>query len=243
MVSFKKILFLGATLMASVHALPTSDAALAHPQPESSSEEAFASGDLDIAKRASGRQMLQWSPSGTLVYLIGGPMQAITQLPAELQNLIAEHSEGTPAQMLLYNWVEWVKGHLPQYRGAYNLYLDHLFGVGAQIGAVYGQGQAANLWGFGFHFPQQPSAADLQNLRDAITAWGRQDGGVVGVLQRANGFFNPADIGAGVPGKRSRDDTCPKPVNVRKYASRDVPEDLDFKRVTRWAGMCDGMPA
>ncbi|KAK8062696.1 hypothetical protein PG997_014793 [Apiospora hydei] len=229
MVSFKKIFALSAAFSASRSAA----ASLSPP----------AAATLDVvAKRAPRRQMLQWSPSGTLVYLLGAPIDAFAQLPAELRNLITGHGEGGPAQMLLYNWVEFVKSHVSQYRAAYNLYLDHMFNVGAQVGGVYGQGQAANLWGFGFHFAHPPSAADLQNLRDAIQAWGQQEGGAVNVLQRANGFFNPADIGAGLR-RRSRDDHCPKPVDVLKYAKRDVPSDLDFKKLTRWAGMCDGMPA
>lgn len=112
----------------------------------------------------------------------------------------------------------------------------------ATVGGVYGVGDYGNLFGFGFSFTAVPAPADLANLVAAIQAWASQNDGRVGVVRRTNGFFNPSFIGAGLKAKRFRDDKCPADIGVLKFATKDVPEDLDFKTYTRWAGMCSGMP-
>lgn len=123
MVSFKSLFVAGAFLIAAVNSLPSQDLN-GHGTSIGSGittlvERDGATMDTGLTKRAPGRQLLCWSPGGTVLYLLGS-----LPLPTELQELVHGHSQGTPAQMLLYNWVEWVKGNLPQYRQAYNLYQD-----------------------------------------------------------------------------------------------------------------------
>jgi len=86
-----------------------------------------------------------------------------------------------------------------------------------------------------------PQAADLAGLVDAIRRFAEQDGGVVTIIQRANGFFNPTNIGAGIAlDKRTRNDNCPALIDLLQYTTADVPQDLDYNTSLKWLDPCIG---
>lgn len=241
MVSFKKLFALGAGLANLVNAVPapapgdvslSARAAAAEPVVPS-----FDVGHLE--KRDRGRMTLQWSPQGRFMFLLGA------NLPLALEHIYTEgKGQGGIAQALLrefWNWIEIETNHgTVDPNGvtrATNLLIHD-----AREGSVYGRQGFGTIGDYGFAFitTYTPSAEQLQDVVDTIRTWATQGGGVIEVVQRANDFFNPAQIGAGtVLERRFRNDKCVKAESILKYAERDVAIDIDFNKMVRWAGTCD----
>ena len=77
---------------------------------------------------------------------------------------------------------------------------------------------------------------DIPTVIDAFTKFGQQHGGLVKEVQRANGFFDPARIGAGGQDtKRSQMDFCPAETqDVLQYATDSDPQSKKL----RWVEYC-----
>ncbi|KAI0379830.1 hypothetical protein F5Y04DRAFT_258435 [Hypomontagnella monticulosa] len=197
----------------------------------------------DMTKRADIRMRLWWAQGGQVLFLLGRNLNA-QGLPVELQNLIQGLGEGTPGQMLLRNFYNFIQ---QRHADLHEWLTDQVPNVGGQIGAIWGTAARAGDFGFGFNLPgglTNPGTAGgefLGMLVNAINEWASQNGAgaMISQQQRSNGFFNPADIGGGPSNKRSRTDQCPaKDYNVFKIANEVVPNDVDFKRYYRWVGPC-----
>ncbi|KAI1179826.1 hypothetical protein F4777DRAFT_401215 [Nemania sp. FL0916] len=243
MVSFKKLFFVGAALFGAASAIPAPsplNSALSQRNVLSERDNTIVdtvsrsvSGEEGdhLVKRA-GRMTLQWSPQGRIFFLLGA------SFPQAVQDSFYSLGEGGPAKALLDNFHGWISSNQLSHTRAFLLF------VGSQKGGVYGKSGteiAAHDFGFGLATSQFPSAADLQDLLDAIHSWASQAGGLVQVLARPNGFFDPAMIGAGEKRsleERSRGNTCPSNTNILKYATVDV-SDVDINKDIRWAGECD----
>ncbi|KAH8664650.1 hypothetical protein BX600DRAFT_437184 [Xylariales sp. PMI_506] len=242
MVSFKKLLLAATAILGTVSAIPTvsppTSVDVHSTLLQGRGQVAETPGELTERQR-KGRMTLQWSPSGSVLFLLGVPLP----LAAELINAISGFSEGAPGQVVLNNFVDWVKDN-PLYESAYNLLTGSPIGR-VEVGGMWGTGAQKDIFGFGFWSANMPSASDLGNLVDAITEWASQNGGLVQVIMRPNGFFNPGDIGAGPlqrnadTQERSRTDTCPA-IDMLQYQGTEVETDIDYKRYLRWAGQCVG---
>ncbi|KAI0386460.1 hypothetical protein F5Y04DRAFT_244113 [Hypomontagnella monticulosa] len=258
MVSFKKLALVGAAsaLFSTVCGMPTDsnavgvrDTAAAEFQ---ASERRAPEVDVNIArsetdaveKRVDIKMRLWWSQGGQVLFLIGRNLNVVG-FPQELSDLVAGHTEGAPGQMLLHNFYNFIR---TRHEDVYEWLTEQLPPVGVQIGAMWGTAERRGDFGFGINIPHgwtnpgTGGAGLLQRTVDAINDWASQNGAahMVAIQQRANGFFNPSDIGAGPANKvkRSRTDQCPKDYNVLKIANEVVPNDVDFKKYYRWTEPC-----
>ncbi|CZR69223.1 uncharacterized protein PAC_19123 [Phialocephala subalpina] len=242
MVSFTKLLMAGAFLISTVAAFPTlhSDGKTLSVR-STEDESSITEFDAHITKRqpAIGRQLLQWAPDGTVLYLLGTLGTTITQFPPEIQNLITGFEEGAPGKVLLESFQDFLLGR-PALQGAFDLFVLEAINGHVKIGSVYGVGTTVvGMWGFAMSFlpGHLPNAGDLANLISALRDFAQQDGGVILEQTMPNGFF-PADlIGAGI-NKRSRYDHCPPKTDLLKYATADVPEDINYGTDMRWTERC-----
>ncbi|KAI2626993.1 hypothetical protein GGS26DRAFT_562339 [Hypomontagnella submonticulosa] len=256
MVSFKKLALVGAAsaLFSAVCGMPTDassktalgvrDMAVAEFEaPERRAPEVIPESD-GVTKRVDIRMRLWWSQGGQVLFLIGRNLN-VRGFPQELSDLVAGHTEGAPGQMLLQNFYNFIQR---RHSDVYEWLTEQLPPLGTQIGAMWGTAERRGDFGFainipgGWTNPGTGGAGLLQRTVDAINDWASQNGAahMVAIQQRANGFFNPADIGAGNPHKlkRSRTDQCPKDYNVLKIADEVVPNDVDFKKYYRWTEPC-----
>ncbi|KAI1501829.1 hypothetical protein F5X99DRAFT_428075 [Biscogniauxia marginata] len=244
MVSFKNIFLLGVTLLSVTLAIPAS-----YPVDLSVTDRATLlegksyvvesvvrsvednTDSTSLTKRA-GRMTLQWSPQGRFLFLLGA------SFPQAVIDGFYGLGEGGPAKALLSNFHEWFSQNQLLHQRAWLLF------VGSSKGGVYGKagGAIVNDFGFAFDTARFYSASDIQDLLDAIYAWATQNGGIVQVIARPNGFFDPGIIGAGQKRdveERSRGNTCPNNTNLLQYATEDVSTDIDINRDIRWVGECD----
>ncbi|CAJ2506458.1 Uu.00g005880.m01.CDS01 [Anthostomella pinea] len=246
MVSFKRIFFFGAALTSLANAIPAGS-----PPGSSLSSRATSLNNegpsVDVVARSvdtgddsgatakrqrRGRMTLQWSPQGRIFFLLGA------SFPQSIIDGFYGLGEAGPAKGLLDEFHQWLLQNQAAHRRAWLLFLP------STKGGVYGKagGAIANDFGFGLSTSQFPTAQDLQDLLDAITAWASQAGSVVQALARPNGFFDPAQIGAGQKRdveERSRTNTCPADMNLLQYATEDVSVDVDIANDFRWGGECD----
>ncbi|KAH9900213.1 hypothetical protein F4778DRAFT_782323 [Xylariomycetidae sp. FL2044] len=223
MVSFKNLLVLGTALLAGVNAIPW----------ETSGEHLLrARSQVDECKRdIKGRMTIQHSQQGRVLFLLGA------RFPQAVIDSFYGLGEGGPAKALLATFQEFIE--------ARHQNLEQHFIDATSAGGVYGKGaggDVANDYGFGFQFAAATTAAQLQDIVDAIREWASQGGGLVQVIQRPNGFFDPATIGAGEARRklrpRSRGDQCPANTDLLQYATVDVEIDIDINKNIRWAGEC-----
>ncbi|XXH00590.1 hypothetical protein Hte_006938 [Hypoxylon texense] len=281
MVSFKKLVLAGAAsaLFSAVCAMPAGEAGNGNgalgariatpeevkprapealpivPMEETAVARSLGGADDDLTKRADIRMRLWWAQGGQVMFLLGRNLNA-QGLPVELQNIIQGLGEGTPGQMLLRNFYNFIRqGHADLYEWL----TEQVPGAGGQMGAIWGTAARAGDFGFAFNLPgglTGPGTAGrafLDMLVGAIGEWAAQNGagGMLSQQERANGFFNPADIGGGpAPGKkrmatkveerkRSRTGQCPaRDYNVFSIANEVIPNDVDFKRYYRWVNPC-----
>jgi hypothetical protein len=70
-----------------------------------------------------------------------------------------------------------------------------------------------------------------------IKRWAEANSGSLTVIQAANGFIDPAQIGATSTTKRGRVATCPSGINLAKYATRGL-SDFNPNKSLRWSGHC-----
>ncbi|KAI4858562.1 hypothetical protein F4820DRAFT_442232 [Hypoxylon rubiginosum] len=271
MVSFKKIALLGvaSTLFSTVCGIPVTGSnveesalsarvagAIENTAPERRAPEAptvlstristarsvdSGSDDDGLTKRDI-RMRLWWAQGGQIVFMLGRTVNNLP-LPQELRNIVAGHMEGTPGQMLFRNFMNWVESH---HADVHEWLTEQLPEVGAQMGGLWGTGVRNGDYGFAINIPggwTNPGSGGAALLSATVHAIHEWAGSNVAEQQRANNFFNPADIGAGRPpgkmAKRSRTDECPaKDYNILRIANEEVPNDVDFKRYYRWAGEC-----
>ena len=111
---------------------------------------------------------------------------------------------------------------------------------------ILSEGICSDVFGFGLELIDvPPSWMVVNDIRDTITQWAQQAGGVVQNILRPNGFYDSRAIGAGAGGvfqdhqlrPRTRVDECHEPVDLLKYATRDMPF-IDINRNIRWGGEC-----
>ncbi|KAL8980766.1 MAG: hypothetical protein Q9205_004244 [Flavoplaca limonia] len=67
---------------------------------------------------------------------------------------------------------------------------------GTIFGGIYPK-DAAHTFGIGCQIPPGFTPAMLETVKRAFFQWDEQEGGVVDFIQRANDFYNLAEIGAG----------------------------------------------
>lgn len=78
--------------------------------------------DGHLTKRTRGRQLLQWSPDGTILYLLGNAgVGAIAQLPQEITDMILSNGPGGPGSHLIRSCREFIIDTWV-YVGAWNLF-------------------------------------------------------------------------------------------------------------------------
>ncbi|XXH02555.1 hypothetical protein Hte_008932 [Hypoxylon texense] len=252
MVAFKKIALFGAvsTLFSAVCGTPVAGSNVADPalsaRAAGAIENAASAADTPAARSVGDdvlikrdiRMRLWWAQGGQIVFMLGRTVNNLP-LPQELRDIVAGHMEGTPGQMLFRNFMTWVESH---HSDVHEWLTEQLPELGAQMGGMWGTGVRNGDYGFAINIPggwTNPGSAGAALLSATVHAIHEWAGGDVAEQQRANSFFNPADIGAGQPGRRSRTDQCPaKDYNILKIANEEVPNDVDFKRYYRWAGQC-----
>ena len=89
-------------------------------------------------------------------------------------------------------------------------------------------------------YPGDIFPVDTQAIINAFVNWAQQDGGVVQVIQRVNGFFNPANVGLGNKRRRgdsaleerTRTDFCPnQSKDILQYMTSDDMDTIDIRMV------------
>ncbi|KAI1366810.1 hypothetical protein F5Y08DRAFT_350704 [Xylaria arbuscula] len=196
--------------------------------------------DDDLSKRVTMSRHVWWAPGGQAIFMLG---LRIAELPAEIVDIITGYAEGVPGQLMLRNFYDYLQ---QTNEDVYQWVTEQLPGVQAQIGAIFGTGDRQGDFGFAFNVPNGltngGAGQQLWNmLIQAMQDWAGQGGQTVDVQQRANGFYDPTQIGAG-PAKlkaRGRPGSCPATNhNFLMDSAQDIPDDVAINTYYRWSGQC-----
>ncbi|KAI1178004.1 hypothetical protein F4777DRAFT_540178 [Nemania sp. FL0916] len=261
MVSFKQLAIFGAAL-ASVCALPTVNQGL---DTKALRDVANTARDVDafhintardesdvmvartpdqddaLEKRVTMSRHVWWAPGGQAILMIG---LRISELPQEIVDTIAGYAEGVPGELMLRSFTDYLQ---QTNADLHEWVTEQLPGVGANIGAIFGTGDREGDFGFAFNVPNGltngGAGQQLWNsLVQAMRTWAGQGGGSVDFQQRANGFYDASQIGAGPANKlkeRGRPASCPSTTHdFRKDKTQNIPDDVSINTYYRWAGQC-----
>ncbi|KAI1137653.1 hypothetical protein F5Y05DRAFT_387848 [Hypoxylon sp. FL0543] len=244
MVSFKKLFTLGAALFSIANALPSPDARTdvslakrdAPPENESAAVDSAVSEAEEpahIERRTKSRMTLQWSKSGTIVFLTG------TRLPAAIVDSLSESlGQGGVSKALLQSFHAWLIQNAKTHKSAFTT-----FELLTTRGGIFGkQPSILDDIGFALTYSKFP-LKKIQYMLEAIYDWASEGGNLVQVIARPDNFFDLKLVGGSKRDiedlkARSKGNKCPANVDILKYAA-DVATNINLNQDFRFAGECD----
>ncbi|KAK7995105.1 hypothetical protein PG990_013878 [Apiospora arundinis] len=242
MVSFKTICLLGAALLGSVQAIPAVPRANTLQLSGESGTGGIEIPDLDVRgaapfeattdgleKRNKPVMRLWWTPKGQFVFMAG------LNFPQGIIDNLAHMTVDAPPAIMYETVANFFN---PFTIGAAHQRAATLFRQATQKGGMYGSGPAQGDMGFGLVLNTFPPANDVQAMLKAIQAWAETTGNPLQIIMKPNDFMNLGGLIRNSKRINQRESAkCPKLDNIMQYVNKDVPANLDLKKL-RYAGRC-----